>query len=74
MPRSDYKTCRECERHTDACGPLSHTRLCSECAQRLLAENIVGLSEHKGQPLQRWRLGMVRCAGGVLMDELRELV
>jgi hypothetical protein len=44
------------------------------CAERLLAENIVGLIEHKGRPLQRWRLGMVRCAGGVLMDDVRQAV
>ena len=69
MPRYDYKRCRVCGRHTDECGPLSHTRLCAEDAQRLLAENIAGLSEHKGEPLLRWRLGMVRCAGGVIVDD-----
>jgi hypothetical protein len=73
MPRPDYKTCRECERHTDVCGPLSNTRLCGECAERILAENIVGLVEHKGLPLQRWRLGMISCAGGIPSDDLREL-
>jgi len=37
-----------------------------------MVENIVGLAEHKGEPLRRWRLGMVRCAlGDDLLDELR---
>lgn len=74
MPRHDYKTCRDCGRHASDCGELSHTRLCGDCAERLLAENIEGLAEHKGEPLMRWRIGMVRCAGGVLLDNTRQAV
>lgn len=74
MPRDDYKNCRACERHTSECGPLSHTRLCADCATALLAENIVGLAEHRGEPLRRWRVGMIRSAGGVIPDQLQEAV
>jgi hypothetical protein len=35
----------------------------------ILSENIIGLAEHKGPALDRWRRGMVACAGGVLLDE-----
>lgn len=34
-----------------------------------LHENIVGLMEHKGEPLRRWRMGMIRCAGGSIDDQ-----
>ena len=35
------------------------------------AENIIGLAEHKGEPLHRWRVGMVKCAlGDDLLEEL----
>lgn len=74
MPRPDYKTCRECGRHVDECGPLSHTRLCADCSFVRLAENVVGLAEHTGEPLRRWRLGMIRCAGGLTPDDLREAI
>lgn len=36
---------------------------------RRLHENIIGLMEHKGEPLRKWRMGMIRCAGGVVGDE-----
>lgn len=74
MPRDDYKTCRVCGRHASECGPLSHTRLCADDAQRLLAENVIGLAEHQGEPLLRWRLGMIRCAGGLIPQDLEQAV
>jgi hypothetical protein len=69
MPRSDYKTCRRCKRHSDDCGQLSHTRLCGDCSTIVLAENIIGLAEHSGEPLRKWRIGMVRCAFGPDLEE-----
>ena len=74
MPRHDYKNCRKCGRHVSECGPLSHTRLCADDATLLLAENIAGLAEHSGEPLRRWRVGMIRSAGGVIPEKLREAV
>ena len=71
MPRADLKHCHECGRHVSECGPLSHNRLCGKCGMDLLAENIVGLIEHKGEPLRRWRLGMIRAAGGIEPANLR---
>jgi hypothetical protein len=71
MPRIDYKICKGCSRHIAECGPLSHTRLCASCGIKRLAENVEGLANHSGEPLLRWRIGMVRCAFGD--DLLREL-
>jgi hypothetical protein len=69
LPRADYKHCKACGRHSAECGPLSNTRLCGDCAYVILSENITGLAEHKGPALDRWRRGMVACAGGVLLDD-----
>lgn len=66
-----YKKCRGCGRHASEAGELSWTRLCGDCAERILTENIVGLATHSGEPLQRWRRGMVACAGGVLLDDVQ---
>lgn len=74
MPRSDYKTCRSCGRHSSECGQLSHTRLCGDCAYIRLAENVHGLANHSGEPMRRWRVGMILCAGGLTPDDLRQVV
>jgi hypothetical protein len=69
MPRSDYKRCRFCERRSDECGPLSHTRLCADCSVVLLSENVIGLHTMSGEPLKRWRRGMAACIGLTLLDD-----
>ncbi len=74
MPKPTYATCRACGAHRDDVGLLSHTRLCGPCAKRILLDNIDGLHEHKGEPMQRWRRGMVACAGGILMDDLEAMI
>jgi hypothetical protein len=48
MPRPDYKRCRICKRHSDEVGPISHTRLCTDCGSDRLARNVIGLSEQRG--------------------------
>jgi len=52
-------------------GPISWAGNCMPCAEQILVENITGLAEHKGEPLRRWRVGMVKCALGD--DLLKEL-
>lgn len=44
------------------------------CAELRLRENIIGLAEHKGEPMQRWRRGMILCAGGITPDDLEQAV
>ncbi len=48
---------------------MSWTGQCIECAQARLAENITGLRLHYGEPLRRWRHGVIRAAGGIIPDE-----
>jgi hypothetical protein len=72
MPKLTYKTCRECGRHTDEAGPLSHTRLCEVCSYNLLTENVIGLATRSGPALARWRRGMAASVGAVLLDDYRD--
>lgn len=71
-PRYDYAFCKDCGRHRLEVGLLSQTRLCADCGIRRLDENIIGLATHSGEPMRRWRRGMILCAGGGLLDDLRE--
>lgn len=59
MPRADYVTCKSCDRSVEECGPLSHQRLCADCAIFLVAENAAGIALKQGPAYQRWRLGTV---------------
>lgn len=64
MPRADYATCRECGRHRDEVGTLSRSRLCGDCAETRLRENIVGIHTKTGVPWARVKLGMARSLFG----------
>lgn len=61
--------CKSCGKHRDEIGVLSWTGLCTPCAVARVAENVDGLYHMKGEPLQRWRRGMARVVGAVLLDE-----
>lgn len=61
--------CKGCGKHRDEVGTLSWTGLCTPCATERVAENVAGLYYMEGEPLQRWRRGMARCVGGVLVDD-----
>lgn len=69
MPRTDYVTCRECGRHKAECGELSHTRLCAECAERLLRAAALDIAHRSGRFYVRWRRGMVAYVVNELLDE-----
>lgn len=64
--------CKSCDKHRDEVGTLSWTGLCTPCAIARVAENVDGLYYMRGEPLQRWRRGMVRVAGGILLDDLAQ--
>jgi hypothetical protein len=66
MPRSDYRICRECGRHADECGPLSHTRLCGDCGVARLAASVVEQVEHDGPIFQHWRARIAASVGAVI--------
>lgn len=48
MPRADYRTCRNCGRTAAEAGALSHTRLCSLCADVILRVNAMQIHEKSG--------------------------
>jgi hypothetical protein len=60
MPRDDYVRCWNCNGHADEVGPLSHTRLCLTCAEKILAENIAGIASGEGVAWRRRLAGMSR--------------
>jgi hypothetical protein len=63
-----------CRKHESEVGPISWAGNCMNCAEFRLRENIIGLAEHKGEPMQRWRRGMILCAGGLTPDDLEQAV
>jgi hypothetical protein len=62
--------CKGCGKHRDEVGTLSWTGLCTPCAVARVSENVDGLYYMRGEPLQRWRRGMARVVGGVLLDDI----
>jgi hypothetical protein len=72
MPDQRRRRCRRCGKTDDEVGPISWNGLCQADAIAAVAENVIGLVEHRGPALERWRRGMVACAGGVLLDDLTE--
>ena len=74
MPDHRRANCLECKGHRDEVGPISWSGYCAPCGERLMVENIVGLAEHSGEPMRRWRVGMILCAGGLTPDDLRQAV
>jgi len=60
-----------CGRAREVVGPLSHTRLCGDCARRRYEENMDGMYALSGEPLRRWRRGVAASVGGVLLDDVQ---
>lgn len=71
MPRIDYVNCRQCERHTSECGPLSHIRLCLNCGLDNCVTNLVELKEHRGPAFLRYRRALAASVGAVLIEPTR---
>ena len=64
MPRLDYARCKDCKGARQETGPLSCTRLCSQCAERRLRENVFGIHEKHGPAYERRRYGIARAEFG----------
>lgn len=71
MPRRDYVTCKVCGRHRNEVGPLSHTRLCMDCAIVRRDENNDAIHAKSGPAFTRWRRQMAASVGGVLLDDVK---
>lgn len=50
---------------------MSRSRLCETCYRRIVGENVDGLHFKTGQPMARWRRGMILSAGGLLPEQLQ---
>lgn len=70
MPRSDRVTCKNCGRHRDECGPISHGGYCGTCGPLKFAEWNDGLHFHTGPALLAWRRSVAASIGAVLLDDL----
>lgn len=71
MPDHRRLRCQRCEKHRDEVGSISWTGLCRECALRAFTLNRDGLVNHTGAAMRRWRLGMIRSAGGYTLDDVQ---
>ena len=60
MHRSDYLYCKNCGRSREDVGPLSHTRLCSDCAEVRFVANAIGIRDDTGPEAQRRKYGYAR--------------
>ena len=67
---TERRTCKKCGRPREEVGQMSWTGQCFDCAEAAVKENIAGLATMSGEPLRRWRRGMVASVGGVLLDEV----
>lgn len=74
MPDMRRRNCQSCRRSSDVTGPISWRGLCTDCSIDHVAKNVVGLMTHQGEPMHRWRLGMIRCAGGLTLDDVAKLL
>lgn len=70
MPDRRRARCRVCGRHRDEVGLLSWSGLCIDDARAILNENVDCLHYKRGEPLRRWRRGVILAAGGVLPPDL----
>lgn len=66
MPRTDYKNCRGCGRHTSECGVLSRSRLCIDCGLERNAQAAVQMQTHSGPVFQHWRRRIAASVGAVI--------
>ena len=60
MPRAEYVRCAHCDRHKSEVGPLSHSRLCGECARLRYTENMDALRNKRGPGWHRRTAGIAR--------------
>lgn len=64
MPRRDLRTCKRCHGHSADVGPISHDGNCKRCGRDAMNTNIEQMYAKKGPNWNRWRAGMIACAGG----------
>ena len=69
MPRLAYKTCKGCGKSSAEVGPLSWTRLCTDCALERYESNHVQLVVRDGPYYDHWRRRSYMAARRILLDD-----
>jgi hypothetical protein len=64
--------CRNVDKPGDHSGGISATGLCHDCGLAALRENVAQMEARSGPNFTKWRHGMIRCAGGLVLDDLRD--
>ena len=73
MPDGRRRTCQVCGRRDSEVGPISWRGKCGECGPAIFHANADDLHYHRGPYLLKWRRGMARSVGALLVDDvLRE--
>jgi hypothetical protein len=75
MPNPERAHCKRCRQHRDTIrsdgslvGPISWVGNCQRCGEAEIASNITQMHHRSGPNFNRWRAGMIRCAGGTVTD------
>lgn len=75
MPRHDRAHCKRCHLHRDTIredgtlvGAISWQGNCQRCGEAELVSNIHQMYDRRGPNWNRWRVGMIRSAGGAVTD------
>lgn len=72
MPDFRRANCRNCDGHRSEVGSISWSGLCVPCGTAIEIENVLGLMEKNNPKVtNRWRVGMILCAGGSLPETLQ---
>jgi hypothetical protein len=63
--------CKNIDKPGDHSGSVSATGLCPACGKAAMDENVEQMLARSGPNFTKWRHGMIRCAGGIVLDDQR---
>jgi len=74
MGRSHFHParCRVCDKNEREVGQISQRGYCAEHAKERMEENVDQMLARSGPNFTKWRHGMIRCAGGIVLDDLKD--
>ena len=64
--------CRNFEKPGDHSGGISATGLCAACGKAAMETNVSQMLARSGPNFTKWRHGIIRCAGGIVLDDLKD--
>lgn len=71
-PHFHPQRCKVCDKHWMEAGSISQKGLCPEHGRERMEENVAQMEARSGPNFTKWRHGMIRCAGGAVLDDLRD--